>query len=140
MRARFRFDPINVFGPLEILAIFSLIYCPAPWLSSGGYPAHAVIWSIGLGIVLAAIAYAHAVMGSITFGTHLAGVGAVGLTCIALSLISVPRASAAFIAFLATGIVLLIDSVVMGIWLERTRKSRHHEEEPEMPIIEKRAA
>jgi hypothetical protein len=143
MRPRFRFDPLHFFGPLEAMTIFSLIYCPAPWLSTGGYSAHAVIWSMGLGITLATIAYAHGVMKVITFRTHLAALALVGLICLALAFVSVPRLSASFYAFAISGFIFLAEATVMELRLSQMGRARRKEEikKPIEPVIsEKRAA
>jgi hypothetical protein len=123
MKPHRRFDPLNLFGVLEGLTIISLIYCPAPFFSTSGYPMHAIVWSISLGVLLASVAFAHAILEVISFRVHLLLIALVGATCLMLSFFSVPNASIPRAMFMAYGIILLSEAIVLTSSILRSQKN-----------------
>ena len=109
-----RMEPLDIYVPLEVLTILSLIQCPFPYISTIGYPPHAVFWSLGLGFALYSIAVSNAV-GLIALRTHMICVALIGLFCCGFSFISVADATVPHIMFLAYGVILVSEATVVGV-------------------------
>jgi len=109
-----RMDPLDLYVPLEVLTILSLIQCPFPYISTIGYPTHAVLWSLGLGFALYSIAVSNAAE-LITLRTHMVCAALIGIFCLGFSFISVGDATVPHIMFLAYGVILVSEATAVGV-------------------------
>lgn len=131
---------MNFFVVLEGLTIFSMIYTPAPWFSTWGYPPHAVGWSMGLGIVLGTVAYFSAVMKLFSLKTHQLIAALIGVICLILSAVSFPDAFSPRAIFMVYGIVLTFGAGAMIYLSSRREAEPIAEESPEERESEERRA
>jgi multisubunit Na+/H+ antiporter MnhG subunit len=108
---RSRFVTVEVFAPFEALIIISLIYTPAPLISTFGYTNEASTVSLAIGIVLGLIAVCQAIFGLISFRAHLFCASILGIILLALGIFGtfpeLPR-----IMFRVYGVLLVVFSII----------------------------
>jgi len=115
-----RFLPLEIFGVIQFLTIFSLFYAPVFFISGYGYERQDVLISTTFGVLLAILVLSMALGGGLSFRVYLRMTEALSAFLIVLAFLGTIPGTLPSLMFLIYGVLLIGSSLTVVIPVSRT--------------------